>query len=227
MLHLGLTLFGRRHVRCSQDGDGPDIYLQCRPGSLYMGGLTGPVHQVLMSSQKLHSPASDWGLGSVAVSSGVYLCSCVCLFVGPWSLACSSLWFPAGLLVTCSTVLYGLGVVAFTGGFSGGGMAICTRSVFGVVSVRICSCFRSCCFAGPARAGSEEMLHLPGPAAKQASVTIMMRTALFPLDRARLRNTTPSPIPVFQALSTAFREVLANHRFVLPTMDEVVSPLVA
>ena len=76
-------------------------------------------------------------------------------------------------------------------------------------------------------APSEEMLHLPGPVAKQASVTIMMRTALFPFDRARLRNTTPSPIPVFQALSTAFREVLANHRFVLPTMDEVVSPLVA
>ena len=154
VLHLGLTLFGRRHVRCSQEGDGPDIYLQCRPGSLYMGGFTGPVHQVFMSSQKLHSPASDWGLGSVAVSSGVYLCSCVCLFVGPWSLACSSLWFPAGSLVTCCTVLYGLGVVAFTGCFSGGGMAICTTSVFGVVSVRICSCFRSCCFAGPARGGS-------------------------------------------------------------------------
>jgi hypothetical protein len=76
-------------------------------------------------------------------------------------------------------------------------------------------------------APSEEMLTLPGSVAKQASVTIMMRTALFPLDRARLRNTTPSPIPVFQALSTAFREVLANHRFVLPTMDEVVSRVVA
>ena len=75
-------------------------------------------------------------------------------------------------------------------------------------------------------APSEDMQTLPGSVAKQASVTIMMRTALFPFDRARLRNTTPSPIPVFQALSTAFREVLANHRFVLPTMDEVVSRVV-
>ncbi len=72
----------------------------------------------------------------------------------------------------------------------------------------------------------EEWLQLPGKgqaAAKQASVSIMLRTALFPHNRARLMNTTPSPIPVFQALSTAFREVLASHRFVLPTMDEVVS----
>jgi hypothetical protein len=69
----------------------------------------------------------------------------------------------------------------------------------------------------------EECLQLPGKAAKQASVTIMLRTALFPHNRARLGNSTPSPVPVFQALSTAFREVLASHRFVLPTMDEVVS----
>jgi hypothetical protein len=50
VLHLGLTLFGRRHVRCSQGGDLPDIFIQCRPGSLYMGGFTGPVHQVCTSS---------------------------------------------------------------------------------------------------------------------------------------------------------------------------------
>jgi hypothetical protein len=69
-----------------------------------------------------------------------------------------------------------------------------------------------------------EWLQLPGKAAaKQASVTLMLRTALFPHNRARLMNSTPSPVPVFHALSTAFREVLASHRFVLPTMDEVVS----
>ena len=81
VLHLGLTLFGRRYVRCSQDGDGPDIYLQCRPGSLYMGGLTGPVHQVFTSIQKLFSPAFDVWLESVAVSSCVRLCI-LCVFVG-------------------------------------------------------------------------------------------------------------------------------------------------
>ncbi len=56
VLHLGLTLFGRRHVRCSQGGDLPDIYIHCRPGSLYLDGFTGPVHQVCTSSQKSHEP---------------------------------------------------------------------------------------------------------------------------------------------------------------------------
>jgi hypothetical protein len=54
VLHLGLTLFGRRHVRCKQGGDLPDIYIHCRPGSLYLGGFTGPVHQVCTSSPKSH-----------------------------------------------------------------------------------------------------------------------------------------------------------------------------
>ena len=74
-------------------------------------------------------------------------------------------------------------------------------------------------------APSEEWLQLPGKAAaaKQVSVTLMLRTALFAHARARIGTSTPSPVPVFHALSIAFREVLASHRFVLPTMDEVVS----
>ncbi len=53
VLHLGLTLFGRRHVRCKQGGDLPDVYIHCRPGSLYLVGFTVPVHQVCTSSPKL------------------------------------------------------------------------------------------------------------------------------------------------------------------------------
>jgi hypothetical protein len=119
-------------------------------------------------------------------------------------------------------------------------VCVCVRSyVFGCVVVCVlgcviaCACLFVCLFAVCAasqvfheEAPPEEWLQLPGKgqaAAKQASVSIMLRTALFPHNRARLMNTTPSPIPVFQALSTAFREVLASHRFVLPTMDEVVS----
>jgi hypothetical protein len=46
VLHMGVTLFGRRHIRCVQ-GDGlPEIFLPCKPGSVYMGQLTGPLHQV-------------------------------------------------------------------------------------------------------------------------------------------------------------------------------------
>jgi hypothetical protein len=127
-------------------------------------------------------------------------------------------------------------------------VVVCVRSYVGmcmcaVVCVWLCGrvcawlcgrmCLFVCLFAVCAasqvfheEAPPEEWLQLPGKgqaAAKQASVSIMLRTALFPHNRARLMNTTPSPIPVFQALSTAFREVLASHRFVLPTMDEVVS----
>ena len=127
-------------------------------------------------------------------------------------------------------------------------MVVCVRSYVGMCMgavVCVCSCGCVClvvwsyvfgcgvvwlfavCSASQVfheEAPLDEWLQLPGKAAaKQASVSIMLRTALFPHNRARLMNTTPSPIPVFQALSTAFREVLASHRFVLPTMDEVVS----
>ena len=88
-------------------------------------------------------------------------------------------------------------------------------------------CLFAVCFALQVQheeAPPEEWFQLPGKAAaKQASVTLMLRTALFPFNRARLGNSTPSPQPVFQALSTAFQEVLASHKFVLPTMDEVVA----
>ena len=114
-------------------------------------------------------------------------------------------------------------------------VCVCVRSyVFGCVvvcvlgCVVVCVCLFVCLFSASQvfheEAPPEEWLQLPGKAAsKQASVSIMLRTGLFPHNRARLMNSSPSPVPVFQALSTAFREVLASHRFVLPTMDEVVS----
>ena len=52
IVHLGVTLFGRRELVCQQDvATSPDsglppVVLLCPPGSVYMGGLTGPVHQV-------------------------------------------------------------------------------------------------------------------------------------------------------------------------------------
>ncbi len=51
ILHLGLTLYGRRRVR-SLCGEGlPDIVVPCRPGSLYLGGFTGPTHQVPLAPE--------------------------------------------------------------------------------------------------------------------------------------------------------------------------------
>lgn len=46
VLHMGITLFGRRKVVCHQGKDLPPVELVCPPGSVYLGGLTGPEHQV-------------------------------------------------------------------------------------------------------------------------------------------------------------------------------------
>jgi hypothetical protein len=46
VIHMGLTLYGRRDVVCYQgDGLAPVVMHQF-PGAVYLGGLTGPEHQV-------------------------------------------------------------------------------------------------------------------------------------------------------------------------------------
>jgi len=51
----------------------------------------------------------------------------------------------------------------------------------------------------------------------------MIRTALFPHFRARLKNVTPNPKEVFHALAMSFREALATKCLVLPTLEEVLA----
>ena len=46
VLHMGVTLFGRRKLVCHQGSDLPPVELVCSPGSVYLGVLTGPEHQV-------------------------------------------------------------------------------------------------------------------------------------------------------------------------------------
>ena len=46
VLHLGVTLFGRRKLVCHQGSDVPPVELVCPLGSVYLGVLTGPEHQV-------------------------------------------------------------------------------------------------------------------------------------------------------------------------------------
>ena len=57
------------------------------------------------------------------------------------------------------------------------------------------------------------------------SVTVMMRTALFPHDRSRLRNTTPSPVPVFRTMIRAFLQSNTASSFRLPTLSECTAAL--
>jgi hypothetical protein len=58
------------------------------------------------------------------------------------------------------------------------------------------------------------------PGLGRLGVTVMMRTALFPFNRARLRNTTPSPQALFEVLARSFREVWASMEFRLPSLRE-------
>ena len=56
--------------------------------------------------------------------------------------------------------------------------------------------------------------------AEGLSVTVMCRAALFAANRSRLRKTTPSPQVFFRTLVESFRQALAEHIFVLPTLAE-------
>ena len=132
VLHMGMTLFGRRTLRCEQAASvpewsspagaasAPDVVLENVPGTVYLGGLTGPWHQV---SHQRAEPAELW----------------VDPVVGP------------------------------------------------------------------------------------VAVAVMFRTALFPWDRSRLRNTTPSPVAFFRALSESFRGSLAAEGFSLPSFAECLA----
>jgi hypothetical protein len=117
ILHMGITIFGRRDVRFIQGKDLPDVAVRNIPGSIYFGQVTGAKHQV-------HHQPSD----------------------------AADLW------------------------------------------------------------------HLPefGP----CSVTVMLRTALFPHNRSRMRNTTPSPQCVFEALSKSFMASCGRGEWRLPTLHE-------
>ena len=46
VMHMGITLFGRRRLRCEQGASLPDVIVDNVPGHVYMGGMTGPLHQV-------------------------------------------------------------------------------------------------------------------------------------------------------------------------------------
>ena len=117
VMHLGLTLFGRRALTCRQGLGLPDVRIPNVPGTAYMGQLTGPWHQVT------HEAAAP-----------------------------------------------------------------------------------------------RDLLEVPGLG--PCAVTVMMRTALFGFDRARQRNTTPSPVPLFEALARSFREAFVASALRLPTLAE-------
>ena len=65
LLHLSLTVFGRRDVRCEQSSDASDsaglsdVLISCRPGTLYFGAMTGPKHQVRHTEAAPHELWKD------------------------------------------------------------------------------------------------------------------------------------------------------------------------
>ena len=66
VFHIGLTLYGRRTLVCRQGLDLPDVSVPNVPGTVYMGQLTGPLHEVrhqmALESELLEVP----GLGRLA-----------------------------------------------------------------------------------------------------------------------------------------------------------------
>lgn len=124
IVHMGITLFGRRQLVCHQGTGSPDVALLCKPGSVYMGGLTGPLHQV-------HHVAP----------------------------------LPGEIL-------------------KGSGLATSPEFDDGL------------------------------------SVTVMLRTSLFPHCRSRLRNTTPAPVAMFAKLAESIRCSFAQLTFCLPTLQQ-------
>ena len=120
VLHMGVTLYGCRRLVCEQAGtrkgpvassDGlPDVVVPNVPGTVYLGGLTGPWHEVT------HTPCSSDGL---------------------------------------------LG---------------------------------------------------------DLSVSVMLRTTLFPHNKARVRGTTPCPVKFFAALAASFAESLSESHWQLPPL---------
>ncbi len=120
VLHMGVTLYGRRQVKLKQVEGLKDIVIQNSPGTVYISQLTGPMHEV-----------------------------------------------------------------SHHGTLQG------------------------------------ELLQLPGLG--DCSVTIMMRTALFPACRSRLRNTTPSPAKMFTAVAEALRAGMASSTWKLPTLVDCQS----
>jgi len=126
VVHMGVTLFGRRLLVCQQGPGLEAVEVLCRPGSVYIGGLTGPLHEVIHQ------------------------------------------WPRPGESLSAATV--------------------------------------------PRKQGLGHDL----------SVTVMCRTCLFPHNRSRLRNTTPSPQEFFLALVESFRGSFAAHAFRLPSLRDVL-----
>ena len=122
ILHLGLTVYGHRELVCQQGEQLPPVSVLNVPGTVYLGPVTGCVHQVH------HKECPDDYLWSV-------------------------------------------------------------------------------------------------PKLGRLSVAVMMRTSLFAANRSRLRDTTPSPVPMFHALARVFRETLWRRQVLLPTVAECTAQL--
>ena len=63
VLHIGVTIFGRRRMTCEQPG-GEDVWVDNTPGTVYLGGLTGPHHGV----KHQPSAADELMSGSLSVT---------------------------------------------------------------------------------------------------------------------------------------------------------------
>ena len=64
----------------------------------------------------------------------------------------------------------------------------------------------------------DELLDVPGLGA--CSLTLMLRTALFPGCRSRVRNTTPAPPQLLHVIAEVCSRTFATEEFRFPTLRE-------
>ena len=63
IMHLGVTLYGRRTLVCRQGFGQPDVFVRNVPGTVYVGQLTGPHHQVTHEAAEAINLLEVPGLG--------------------------------------------------------------------------------------------------------------------------------------------------------------------
>ena len=155
-------------------------------GTVHLGGLAGPWHQVPRGSQRDGRAA----IGTVRNNDPSDSNSLPDLLGSAWIVVACGLWgYRAGRdLVPPSGA--GLGRSAWASGLP--------------VQVH------------HREAAKEDLLEVPGLGL--LSVTVMFRTSMFAFDKSRLRNTTPSPVPFFEALAESFRSSLSQDGWQMPPL---------
>lgn len=191
VLHTGLTLFGNRHLAFRQ-GEGFACILR--------GLLSpfGPGHALVVRRLKCRTAHERQMLVRTLVPElSLPVSERCCVWLGAfWDLGLA----PQGERSRCGKGMADVLVANVPGTVYLGGL---TRPTTQVLLPAAEDC---------------ELLSVPGLG--RLSVTVITRTALFAANRARMRNTSPSPFALFEALARSFVQALAQGEWRQPHLQD-------